>query len=134
MKVQLLVVAVLVLFGFGNAQTPECLAATQARQGVEDTCFGGNITEFDILLGQLLTSIGDFETGTAMIITNKVAYETALGQFCNQTCLDIHANYIKECSNISVDEVSDRKQTSQLTRFEVNPHDLTTKPSFHTLC
>ena len=103
MKVQLLVVAVLVLFGLGNAQSAGCLAATQAFVGAQDTCFGGNATEFGIILSQLSSAAGDFENGAAMLVANKVAYETVLGQFCKQTCLDLFANYLKECLVPNVD-------------------------------
>ena len=105
MKVQLLVVAVLILFDFdlGNAQSAGCLAASQASLAAQDTCFGGNATTFGILLGQLSAAAGDFENGAAMIMADQSVYEPILDQFCNQTCINIFANYFKECIIPSVD-------------------------------
>ena len=118
MKGQLFIVLALAMLGVSSGQdiSEQCVAASQAYQASVDSCFGGNITEFTFLVGQLQAAAGNFNASAPVIAANKAAFDNLLSQFCEQTCINVYSNFLKECTLPSLDEqtakiVSCTKQT-----------------------
>ena len=106
MKGQLFIGLVLAIFSVSSGQdiTEECVPAYNAYQASVDSCFGGNITEFTNLVGQLEAAAGNFNTSAPAIAANRAAFENLLNQFCEQTCINVYSNFLKECTLPSLDE------------------------------